>query len=77
MTTPETTAASGRYIRCSNATSRMGTILEVGARMARNHSPRNPHVGRRIKAQIVAPNRAAMAIAPGTTSQADRAIGQA
>ncbi len=47
MTQPVTTAARGRYIRRSAATSvTIGTKLEVGARMRKNHAPRNPSAGR-------------------------------
>ena len=49
-------AASGRYIRCSNARSLIGMKLEVGARIRKNHAPANPHVG--LPAVCVAGRRA-------------------
>ena len=47
ITTPVTTAASGRYIRFSAPTCwSKGMKLELGARIAKNHTPSKPSHGR-------------------------------
>ena len=38
-------AISGRYVRCSNARSMIGAMLDVGARMTNHQPPRNPAAG--------------------------------
>ena len=54
-TKPVSTAASGRYIRCSATVCvTTGTTLEVGAKIAKNHAPRKPTFGHRHNATTVA-----------------------
>ena len=51
---------SGRYIRCSATVSvTTGTTLELGARIAKKHAPRNPTAGRRMRHHKVAAARPA------------------
>ena len=75
--TPVINAANDKYMRCSNATSVMGTKLDVGARITKNHAPRNPHAGRLINAQTVRPSMPTTKIPGKTTSPIVCAAGQA
>ncbi len=50
--------------------------LAVGARIRKNHAPRNPHIGLRISAQSVAASRIPMTIAAGTVFRRLTVIGQ-
>src|SRR4030095_16621619 len=70
-TTRTTTAASGRYMRCSATVCvTSGTTLDVGARTTKNHAPANPSTGRRTSAHAVAPTRVPSTTAYGRTSAA-------
>ena len=70
-------AASGRYIRRSAATSvTIGTKLELGARIRKNHAPKNPSAGARRSAHKVPASSAAMTAAAGMICPALVAIGQ-
>ena len=54
-------ATSGRYIRRSAPTSvEIGMTLDVGASVRKNHAPRNPIGGLRMKATMVAATIAAL-----------------
>ena len=63
---PTANAANDKYIRCSNAASRMGTKLDVGARITKNQTPRNPQAGRFASVQNVSATRPTTMI-PGMT----------
>ena len=58
ITAKLTSAASGKYIRCSKAASRIGTNVDVGASIKKNAAPKNPHAGRLTNAQPVRAKRA-------------------
>src|SRR3954467_13859455 len=48
-------ATTGRYIRRSAPTSvAIGTMLDVGASVMKNHAPRKPTAGARTRATVVA-----------------------
>ena len=67
--TAVTTAANGRYIRCSAMTCvATGTMLDVGARIAKNHAPRKPIFGHRQRATSVVNPNSTTSIASGTIS---------
>src|SRR5439155_614503 len=86
-TTNTTTAARGRYIRRSAPTSvAIGTKLDVGARVTKNHVPRKassrlgacPRFSDTLlvrHANAVAASRMAMAAAHGHTSSVDTGCG--
>ncbi len=74
-TTPATTAANGRYMRCSTAACPSGRMLDVMARMAKNHAPRNPQASRFASAQRIANSKPTSGIAGSSTFAAVRAIG--
>src|SRR4051812_37107539 len=63
------TAISGRYIRRSAPTSvAIGTMLDVGASVTKNHSPRNPKAGRHTIAAAAAVSSAVTSKKYGNTS---------
>ncbi len=70
-----TTAARGKYMRCSKAACPSGTKLDVGARIAKNHAPRKPHGGRASNAQTVRINSPTTRLAGQSTSPTVRAAG--
>src|SRR5947209_7144638 len=72
-----TIAASGRYIRWSAATSvTIGTMLDVGVRIRKTHTPANDHGARRIRPHTVAARSDTTIVAGTSTSASDLAIGQ-
>jgi hypothetical protein len=70
------TQTSGKYIRCSNAKSLIGMMLDVGAKMIKNETPRKPIIGRFTNAHSDAPSSVPITIAPGTICCQVRATGQ-
>src|ERR1017187_5090246 len=76
-TTNVTTAANGRYIRRSAATSpTLGRKLEVGPKTRKNNAPKKPNHGRRQTAHTVAPNKPTTRNPATIPSFRDLVIGQ-
>ena len=65
-----TTAANGRYSRCSNARSGNGNTLEVGPKIKKNHAPSTPQTLRFTMPHKVAAPSDPMTSKPGRTSPA-------
>src|SRR6476661_4074422 len=64
ITVSVTTAASGKYIRRSATMSRIGTTLELGANVRKNHAPKNPSGGAFTNAHPVAATRQTASTTP-------------
>ena len=58
------------------ASNAIGTMLEVGASVTKNHRPRKPHFGWRISATIVSIRRKTTSSAYGSTSPSRRGSSQ-